>query len=147
MEWKFYPSFNSIPGTQIYEILKLRQDVFILEQKCFYEDIDYTDLEAEHLLVSGKDELCGYLRIVPPGIKYREISIGRIAVKKSFRGQNLGRMLVNRALNEIQTRKSQPVRIEAQAHLISFYSDLGFSTDGAVYDLDGIPHVEMLYKK
>lgn len=147
MEWKFYSSFNSIPGKQIYDVLKLRQDVFILEQNCFYEDIDYLDQEAEHLLVSDKDELCGYLRIVPPGIKYSEISIGRIVVKKSFRGKNLGKELVNRALNEIQTRKRQPVRIEAQAHLIPFYSDLGFSIKGAVYELDGIPHVEMLFNK
>lgn len=145
MQYKFYPSFEEIPARQVYDLLKLRQDVFIIEQDCIYEDIDNIDFDAEHLLLLDEDELCGYLRIVPPGKKYKEVSIGRILVKSTHRGRGLGASLIQKAMDIISKQNPQPVRIEAQAHLESFYNRLGFCTAGEPYDLDGILHVEMLH--
>lgn len=145
MEWKFYTAFEDIPSKQLYDILQLRQNIFIIEQSCFYEDIDGVDFEAEHLLMLNSDELCGYLRIVPPGKHFKEISIGRIIVKKTHRGHGLGAAMVKKGMDIIFAKKPQPIRIEAQAHLENFYSNLGFKADSIPYDLDGIPHLEMLF--
>lgn len=148
MEWKFYPAFKDIPAGRLYEVLKLRQDVFIIEQNCIYEDIDQLDQESRHLLLldSENDTLCGYLRIVPPGKKFTEISIGRIVIEKIYRGQGLGKALIKKAVKILEEEKSPAIRIEAQAHLRQFYTQLGFIADSPPYDLDGIPHLEMVYE-
>lgn len=146
MEWKFYRSFEDIPGKQIYQMLKLRQDVFVLEQECFYEDIDNADEYSEHLFLQESDILVGYARIVPAGKKYEEVSIGRIVIAPDYRGKNLGKELVKKCLQLLEKRGEKFVRIEAQAHLVKFYEQLGFVTDGEEYILDGIPHIEMVMR-
>ena len=83
-------SFDSISKTELYDVANLRQKVFIIEQKCFYEDLDYFDQDAKHLLLYSGKNLIGYSRVFPPGIKYESSSIGRIVVDKQFRGKGYG---------------------------------------------------------
>ena len=89
-----YQQFSSIPSDQLYKILKLRQDVFIIEQNCIYSDIDNYDQKAQHLLYFEDDNLIGYSRLLPPGIKYPEASIGRIISNPEFRGKGIGKTVV-----------------------------------------------------
>lgn len=144
MDWKFYSSFDDIPARQVYQMLKLRQDVFVIEQKCIYEDIDKADFYSAHLFLQKEDSLAGYARIVPAGKKYREISIGRIVIAPAMRGKQLGSRLVRKSLEIIKDQGENRVRIEAQSHLIPFYNRLGFKTEGEEYILDGISHIEMV---
>jgi ElaA protein len=144
MQWIRYTDFDSIPAGDLYQILKLRQDVFIIEQECIYEDIDGLDQQSDHLLMKIGENLAGYSRIVPASGKYPEVSIGRIVVNPLYRGKGFGKEIVRKSLEWIGESGSQPVRIEAQAHLQQFYSELGFRKAGDIYILDGIPHLEML---
>ena len=144
MKFTLYHGIEDISASVLYDILKLRQDIFIVEQNCVYEDIDGLDNASQHLLLTIGDELIAYSRIVPPKVKYEEISIGRIVVKKSHRGKGYGKKIVQQSIRQIDEEGHQSIRIEAQAHLLSFYNDLGFEAAGDTYILDGIPHIEML---
>ncbi len=148
IKWIRYTDFQTIPAEELYRILKLRQDVFIIEQDCIYEDIDGFDQQSLHLLMKQEETLVGYSRIVPASLKYDEVSIGRIVVNPPFRGLGYGKEIVRKSLEWINESADEPnplpVRIEAQAHLQQFYSGLGFEADGDIYILDGIPHLEML---
>lgn len=137
--------FDQLTPAEVYEILKLRQEVFILEQNCIYQDVDGLDQTSLHLSGRMNDELALYLRLVPPGRKFEEPSIGRIVVRQEYRGNRLGQKLVKRGLATIQNRyPKQTIRIEAQLYLESFYKRLGFETVSEEYDLDGIPHIQMV---
>lgn len=136
-------TFNQLTTQQLYDVLKLRQDVFIIEQNCIYEDIDRLDMEAAHLLLTDGDYLVACSRIVPAGKKYGEPSIGRIVTSPDRRGEGHGREIVKLSMEYLRNRGENRVRIEAQAHLQTFYAGFGFSPDGEVFDLDGIPHIEM----
>jgi ElaA protein len=139
-----FTSFSDIDVFTLYKILKLRQDVFIIEQNCVYDDIDNLDQISEHLLFMDGKELAGYSRIVPAGEKYKEVSLGRIIVQKTYRGQKTGRELIAEALQILKDRGENSVRIEAQLPLLNYYEEFGFIADGASYILDGIPHIEMI---
>ena len=93
-----WQSFESLTKDQLYDILNLRQKVFIIEQDCFYEDIDYFDQKAHHLLVYCNKSLIGYARVFPPGIKYKSSSIGRIVVDKKYRGESFGKKITQEAI-------------------------------------------------
>lgn len=147
MEWIFYKSFDEIDAGVVYGMLKLRQDIFIIEQDCIYEDIDNLDQKSGHLILFDGDAVAGCARLVPPGIKYREVSIGRIAIASSHRNRQLGRELVERAIKIAEQEGHSVIRIEAQQYLLNFYESLGFEPDGEVFDLDGIPHLEMIRTK
>ena len=137
--------FDQLKPAEVYEILKLRQEVFILEQNCIYKDVDGLDQTSLHLSGRINDELALYLRLVPPGSKFEEPSMGRIVVKQEYRGNRLGQKLVKRGLATTQNRyPKQTIRIEAQLYLESFYKRLGFETVSGEYDLDGIPHIQMI---
>ena len=145
MTWTYYSSFDELTPDHLYEILKLRQDIFIIEQNCIYDDIDGLDRESEHLLLhSANDCLIGYLRIVPPQIKFDEYSLGRIAIKSNNRGIGLGKMIVEKGIEAVQASGARDIRIEAQAHLVNFYENVGFRSISAAYDIDGIPHLQMI---
>lgn len=141
--------FQDLSPLALMEIYRLRFQVFILEQTCFYEEIDGVDPYCDHLVMLADkslagEALAGYARLVPPGIKFKEASIGRIVVHPDFRGRQWGKLLVAEAKRLCGIRHPNArLRIEAQAHLERFYSDLGFTTASAVFDLDGIPHIEM----
>jgi len=145
---KFISSFDELTNVQLYDLLKLRQDVFIIEQNCIYPDIDGYDKKASHLLIYEYDELVAYSRIFAPDIKYNEeTSIGRIIVSQNKRGESLGKTLIEKSINYCITNyPKSDIRIEAQAKLKNYYSDLGFIGDSDVYLVDGIDHLQMIYK-
>lgn len=130
--------------SELYDILKLRQDIFIIEQNCVYNDIDGLDEASQHLLLEIGGELAAYSRIVPPKVKFDEISIGRIVVREKYRGVGYGQKIVLESIKRIAENGHKIVRIEAQAHLLKFYENLGFESAGETYILDGIPHLQMM---
>ncbi|HRD84357.1 MAG TPA: GNAT family N-acetyltransferase [Rubrivivax sp.] len=144
MQWQWL-RFRQLGLDDLYDALALRCQVFIVEQGP-YQDPDGLDRHAWHLL--GRDDtgrLQACLRVVDPGGKFAEPSIGRVAVEGAQRGQGLGRALVVEGIARcLSAWPGQGIRISAQAHLERFYASLGFETVGAPYDEDRIPHVEML---
>ncbi len=134
-------AFTELSVSELYAIVALRERVFIVEQQCVYQDADGLDLTSRHLWASAGATVQAYLRIVPPGAKFAELSIGRVIVAPEFRGRQLGVELVERGL---AAAGAVPIRIGAQAHLERFYTRLGFVCTSDVYDEDGIPHLEML---
>ncbi len=133
--------FAELTTPQLYDIVQLRERVFVVEQRCVYLDADGLDRAARHLWGERDGEVIAYLRIVPAGAKYDEIAIGRVVIAPHARGSGLGRELMERGLAAVG---AAPVRLSAQAHLEMFYVSLGFRRTSEVYDEDGIPHVEML---
>ena len=127
---------------QLYKILAMRQRVFVVEQNCAYLDADGVDHVSRHLWAEAADgAVRAYVRIVPAGIKFAELSIGRVITAPEARGTGLGKELMQRA---IAASGNVTIRIGAQAHLEKFYGELGFVRASDVYDEDGIPHIEML---
>jgi len=141
----FWKSFDELSKLELYEVLSFRQSIFVVEQKSWYQDLDGLDKISDHLLLKKDEQLVGYLRLTPPGIKYKTPSIGRIAVIESLRGLSIGSRLVDeglkRSLENYMTDKST---ISAQEYLIKFYEGHGFKVSGDVYDEDGIPHIQMI---
>jgi ElaA protein len=148
LEWQWL-LFNELSRDQLYEILKVRQAVFTVEQDCAYQDADDLDQRSWHLMGWRNDPeektLVAYLRVVIPGSKYPEPSMGRILVARSVRRTGLGKTLMREAITRTLTEyPGSSIRISAQQHLENFYSTFGFTTVSEPYDEDGIPHVEML---
>lgn len=147
MKWIYYPEFEQFSPVHLYEVIKLRQDVFIIEQDCIYDDLDRLDMKASHLLLFEDEALAGYLRILPAGVKFDETSIGRIVIPLQKRNTGIGKQLVEKGMQMVLESGVNEIRIEAQHHLEGFYENLGFNTQSEPYDVDGIPHIEMLFKK
>ncbi len=141
-----FSCFDDLTSIQLEAVFSLRQRVFIIEQQCFYEDIDGSDSEADHLLVYKKDQLAGYLRLFKPGLKFKDASsIGRIIVDKPFRGSEIGRSLIQKGIERAQTLfPNYPIKIEAQAELGNYYNQFGFKAIGESYIVDDIPHQLMV---
>lgn len=144
----FHLSFSSLSALDVHDILKLRQDVFIVEQDCAFHDIDGRDPSCSHLLARiEKDdkELVAYLRIVPPGDYFNEIALGRIITAQSVRGTGIGSQLIERGIQIVEEDYGAlDIRISAQAHLEKYYNKFGFQKAGEPFDEDGIMHIEML---
>ena len=140
--------FDDLSTEDLYQILQLRAEIFVVEQDCAYQDVDDFDQEGLHVMgqLSDYDEaqLVSYSRLLPPGAKYEGASIGRVITKKSARGGGVGKALI---LNSLALCKEhwpgKVITISAQLYLQTFYSDLGFETDSEPYDEDGIPHIRM----
>jgi ElaA protein len=150
IEWQ-WRRFAELSNAEVYEVLALRQDVFILEQQCFYNDFDGYDQAAHHLLgwrtAGGKRELAAYLRCLAPGAKYEEMSLGRVLTSRAARRSGAGRELLARGIEHAERQHpGHRIRIGAQQYLERFYAGFGFETVSAPYDEDGIMHVEMLRK-
>ena len=148
IEWQ-WRSFAELGNTELYEVLAQRQQVFILEQQCFYNDFDGLDQQAHHLLgwrtVDGQRRLAAYLRCLAPGAKYAEMSLGRVLTTRAARGTGAGRELLARGIEHAcRQHPGHRIRIGAQAYLERFYQSFGFETVSAPYDEDGILHVDML---
>lgn len=133
-------------AAELYEILRARNAVFVVEQACPFQDCDRVDPSAHHLWTPGVDgEIAAYLRVVPPGVIYTEPSIGRIITSSRARGSGLGRLLVAEGIRRTEELYGpRPIRIGAQRYLLGFYSRFGFEPTGYDYDEDGIPHSEMV---
>jgi len=148
IEWQWRP-FAQLTGADVYQMLARRQEVFILEQRCLYPDIDGFDLDAHHLLgwrmIDGQRRLAACLRCLAPGVKYPEMSLGRVLSAPEARGCGIGRELLAQGIAYAQQQyPGQRIRIGAQQYLERFYAGFGFATSSEPYDEDGIMHVEML---
>jgi ElaA protein len=148
IEWQ-WQAFNDMAVADLYQVLYHRQQVFVLEQQCLYPDIDNFDQDAHHLTAwitkDGKRELAAYLRVIAPGVKYQEMSLGRILSTQAVRGAGVGRQLVAKGLEYAQALyPGHACRIGAQQYLERFYGSFGFKTVSEPYDEDGIMHIEMV---
>jgi ElaA protein len=145
MEWHL-KLFNELTSFELYAILRLRNEVFVVEQNCVYQDCDDKDPSCYHLMAFDDNaNLVAYTRIVPPGISYKEPSIGRVVTSPRVRRTGLGVELMVRSVNAVkQLFGEQPIRIGAQYYLLNFYQSLGFCEEGEIYDEDGIKHIEMV---
>lgn len=147
IDWQWCRLDELTPAQQ-YAVFAAREAVFVVEQNCPYQDLDGLDFKAHHL-IGWSDRNAGnvaaYLRVLAPGIKFREPSIGRVLTTEGYRRTGLGRQLMGKALAHIaRHHPGQSVRISAQSYLDTFYRDFGFVPCSAPYLEDGIPHVEML---
>jgi len=133
---------------ELYEIIKLRIEVFVVEQDCPYQDLDDKDKNAYHLFVEDNGLVVAVLRILPEGVSFEDMAIGRLIVKKSYRGRGISRKMMNKAISFIinDLNKSK-IRLSGQAYLLEFYESLGFKRVSDVYLEDGIDHYEFLYEK
>ncbi len=146
IHWKLF-SFNELSNTLLYDIIKLRQEVFIVEQDCPYLDTDGYDQGSLHLIGISNKSLVAYARILPPSLYYKEAAIGRIVCAPAFRGKGLGKRTVSKALEIMKSRYGdEPIRIMAQSHLAKFYEEFEFEKTGEEFLEDGIPHIEMVKK-
>ena len=145
IDWEI-KKFKELNSIKLYNIMRLRAEVFVIEQKCLYQDADGKDVKAFHL--SGYDSngnLVAYARILPAGVSFKEVSIGRIVVPKKLRKKEIGNELMLKTLDVINKIYGNiPVRINAQSHLKNFYSNYNFDAMGKEYLEDDIPHIEML---
>ena len=148
IDWQWL-AFEDIPRADLYEVLRQRQQVFVLEQQCLYPDIDGYDPAAHHLMawkiIDGKRQLAAYLRCLAPGAKYTEMSLGRVLTTEAARGSGVGRQLLEQGIRRAeQLHPGHAFRIGAQQYLEKFYASFGFKTVTAPYDEDGIMHIDMV---
>lgn len=141
--------FQDLKPEDLYEALRLRENVFVVEQQCAYADADGRDPAAWHLLGwaegDGPRRLVAYARVFEPGIRYAEGSVGRVATAAEVRRTGVGRALMSEALSRLESlAPGQPIRLAAQRYLENFYLGFGFRTASAPYEEDGIIHVDML---
>ncbi|ASW42893.1 GNAT family N-acetyltransferase [Clostridium isatidis] len=146
MEFKI-KTFDELSNEELYSILRLRSEIFVVEQNCVYQDMDNKDLKAFHLMAIDEGQIVAYLRILNKGVSYKEISIGRVVVKKEYRRRKLGLEIINRAIDYIKNiMKENEIRISAQVYAKNLYKKAGFKEVSEEYLEDDIPHVEMLFK-
>lgn len=139
----FVRRFDELDIHDLYEIMKLRCDVFIVEQECHYEDIDGRDINAIHVYLKDDNEIVGYLRILDKGVVFKEVSIGRVIAKR--RRVGIGSELLKAGLKAAKKYyNADKIKIEAQVYVKSFYERVGFKVCGAEFLEDGIPHVPMV---
>ncbi|VEF47041.1 GNAT family acetyltransferase [Bacillus freudenreichii] len=144
MEW-MVKTFDELTTGELYSILQERVDVFVVEQKCIYRELDGFDQASYHLYASNQNEIIAYARILLPGTAYEELSVGRVLVKEPYRGNGLATELVTRALDFIRTElKEKVVKLQAQEYLLPFYASFGFTAVSEVYLDEGIPHADMI---
>jgi ElaA protein len=136
--------FYSLSPEELYKILRLRSEVFVVEQNCVFLDMDNKDQHCDHVMIFTED-LVAVSRLVPRGVSYEEMSIGRIVNHPSVRGTGIGKILINESLRLLYERYGAgPVRIGAQYYLKIFYESFGFRQCSDIYDEDGIDHILML---
>jgi len=146
LDWRTQ-TYAQLSRDELFEILKLRQTIFVVEQACAYADIDNVDKIALHLSATDNSRLAAYARIIKPGVTYEYASIGRVVIAASHRGTGLGNELMQKAISVTKHEyPQQPIKIGAQHHLEKFYIALGFTTVSEPYDDEGIMHIDMLRK-
>jgi ElaA protein len=134
-----------LDSLELYKLFKLRVDVFVVEQKCPYQEIDNKDINAIHIYLKDDDNIVAYLRVLPPGLSYKEASIGRVLVNQEYRGKGYGRQIMEEGIKYCKNKYSKDIKISAQAYLEDFYKSLGFEKTSNVYLEDNIPHIDMVY--
>ena len=137
--------FNDLLPQQLYAALQLRNEVFVVEQNCVFQDADDKDQQAYHLLCYDNNKLVAYTRLVPPGYIYTEASIGRVITSPSVRGTGAGKELMQHSIQYVyRLFGNGPIKIGAQLYLKKFYEGFGFQQASDTYLEDGIPHIYML---
>ena len=141
-KWSRLEAYTAL---ELYQIIKAREAVFVVEQNCPYQETDEMDPHAWHLSAFINGELAAYARVVDPGINKSQPSIGRVMTLKKFRGQKIGRALMEEAIKFTEQKyPGKDIKISAQVYLQKFYASLGFHAVGEPYDEDGIPHIDMI---
>ena len=144
MEWNCQ-ILGQMDGREVYDMLRLRVDVFVVEQCCAYPELDGLDDEAIHIIGRDSHGIAAYARLLPPGVKYEVPAIGRVIVRSDRRGTGLGHELMKKALvRSVSEWEPEQIRLQAQFHLKDFYEGHGFTAISEPYDEDGIPHVDMV---
>jgi ElaA protein len=139
--------FNELSNLELYKIIEARIDIFVVEQNCPYKECDNKDQDSFHLYYESKEEIISYLRIIPAGISYPEISIGRVLVKPEYRKKGLAVKMMKKAISFIEENfDSEMIKISAQEYVLSLYQNLGFKVVSERYLEDDIPHYDMIYK-
>ena len=138
-------TFSELTTLQLYAILQLRSEVFVVEQDCVYQDIDDKDQKAVHVIGFKNEKVVAYTRIFKPGDYFSEASIGRVVVSKDERINKYGYQIMEASILAINKLfKQTTIKISAQTYLKHFYNSLGFKQVGATYLEDGIPHIAMI---
>ena len=144
LEWKIKP-FEALTAAELYDLLRLRSEVFVVEQNCVYQDIDGKDLKAYHLIGEYRGKIIGYARLFKPGDYFDDASIGRVVIQKDMRGRQWGHDLMREAIVGIrQLFNATRITISAQQYLRNFYELHGFLQTGEMYLEDDIPHIRMV---
>jgi ElaA protein len=142
--WSVKP-FAALTPAELYAILRLRSEVFVVEQQCVFLDMDNKDQQCYHLMGWQGELLAASTRLVPPGISYELPSIGRVVSSPLVRGTGIGRELMQRSIDEVKLRwGTYDIKIGAQLYLMQFYNSLGFEQSSAIYMEDNIEHIEMI---
>ena len=145
--WR-YKTFDELTNHELYELIQLRNEVFVVEQNCVYQDADGKDPLSNHLLGYTNDLLAAYVRIVPPGTSYKDYcSIGRVVVSPNHRRKDYGKAVMQKSIEICKKEYSEDIKISAQCYLEKFYTALGFEVVSEQYLEDDIPHYAMIYKK
>jgi ElaA protein len=143
IDWRF-KSFNELTAIELYEIMRLRSEVFVVEQDCVYLDADRKDEASFHFAGWDAKNLVAYCRILPPGLAYDMPSIGRVVTSPLYRKTGSGRKMMELAIQKTNVQfGTREITIGAQLYLKEFYGSLGFSQVGGPYIEDGIPHIKM----
>ncbi|MEJ8755962.1 GNAT family N-acetyltransferase [Pontibacter sp. H259] len=137
--------FSALTNSELYDLLRLRSEVFVVEQNCVFLDQDDKDQQCHHILFYDGQSIVASARLVPPGVSYPEMSIGRIVTSMAVRGTGVGKQLVDFAIQECRRLYGTgPIKIGAQLYAKKFYESFGFVQSSDVYDEDGIDHIKML---
>ena len=147
MNW-ILKQFDELSATELYAIIRLRNEVFVVEQNCVYQDADNKDQLSWHLAGWDGDLLLAYTRIIPPGLSFEECSIGRVVSSPARRKSGIGRELMKKSIEEaFRIFNTTAIKIGAQLYLKNFYASLGFVQCSDEYLEDGIPHIDMILQK
>ena len=150
IQWEI-KKFSELTAPELYELLRLRVDVFVVEQTCPYPELDGKDILAHTIHVAARmaeGHLAGYLRILAPGVSYPGVSFGRVVTAMAFRGRGLSHGLIEKAVELARVNwPCVPIQIGAQEYLRAFYLSHGFEVISEIYDEDGIPHIDMIRKQ
>ena len=138
-------TFDQLTTRELYDLLQLRSEVFVVEQNCVYQDIDGKDQKALHLLGYAEEKLVAYTRCFPPGVYFQEPAIGRVLVRKSERMNSYGHVILEASIKALEEQFfGKTIKLSAQTYLKGFYESHGFQQSGEGYLEDGIPHIAML---
>ena len=143
-----FKHFSELSVNELYEILQLRSEIFVVEQDCVYNDLDGLDTDAIHQFLKKENKIVAYSRLLKPGTRFPEFSIGRVVVKETERGTGLGIQMMEEAKAFIlKNWNAQKIKVSAQKYLRKFYENIGFKIVTEEYLEDGIPHYGMEFQK
>lgn len=141
-------TFSMLSTAELYQIMKARVDVFIVEQECLYPELDNHDQQAVHIYLQTGSVIVAYARLLPKGTAFPEVSIGRLLVVSKYRGNGYAEAIMRKAIIHLSEQWDESViKIQAQTYLHAFYSSLGFNQITEAYLEDGIPHIDMIWKR